>query len=97
MQTSFEVPELAELATSLPFLAVAGGSLLLVAFLCCRVVAKAGYPAAMGLLMLVPGVNLVLLGMLGFGRWPIERELRSYRQVQRAVHKADAAKLRRVA
>ena len=36
---------------------------------------KAGYPWALGLLMAVPLVNVVLLFILGFSKWPILRSL----------------------
>ena len=41
-----------------------------------RIAAKAGYPGAMSLLMLVPFVNFVILIMFAFSEWPIERALR---------------------
>lgn len=36
---------------------------------------KAGYPGAMALLMVVPIANVVLLFVLAFSKWPIERRL----------------------
>jgi hypothetical protein len=42
-----------------------------------RIAAKAGYPGAMSLLMLVPLVNIILLVLFAFGEWPIERQLRA--------------------
>ena len=44
-----------------------------------RILSKAGYSGALGLLMLVPIANLVLLCVLGFGTWPIEQEVRRLR------------------
>lgn len=44
-----------------------------------RVLAKTGYPGALGLLMLIPGVNAVLLLILAFSEWPIEAEVRRLR------------------
>jgi hypothetical protein len=41
-----------------------------------RIAAKAGYPGALSLLMLIPGVNLVIAFMFAFSEWPIERALR---------------------
>ncbi len=38
---------------------------------------KAGYHPAMGCLMLFPIVNLVMMFILAFSDWPIERELQS--------------------
>jgi len=40
---------------------------------------KAGYGGALGLLMIVPLVNLVLLLILAFGKWPVLRELEQLR------------------
>jgi carbon starvation protein CstA len=48
----------------------------------CRIFAKAGYPWALGLLMLVPIANIVMPLVLAFGDWPIQRELRLLRQRQ---------------
>ncbi len=44
-----------------------------------RIFGKAGWPGALGLLMIVPLVNIVLLLILAFAEWPIERELRYVR------------------
>jgi len=38
-----------------------------------RICAKAGYPPALGLLAIVPGLNLVLLWYLAFAEWPALR------------------------
>jgi hypothetical protein len=54
-----------------------------------RIFRRAGFHGAMGLLMLIPAVNLILLFVLAFGRWPMERELKSLRRVQRAARKAE--------
>jgi hypothetical protein len=40
---------------------------------CWRIVSKAGYPGAWSLLALVPLVNVILLWVFAFVRWPIER------------------------
>lgn len=37
---------------------------------CWRIVAKAGFPGALGLLALVPLVNFVLLWVFAFAKWP---------------------------
>ena len=60
------------------FLAIA----LLFALIHCKIFSKAGYPWALGLLMLVPIANLVMLLVLAFGDWPIHREMRLLRQQQ---------------
>ena len=38
-----------------------------------RICAKAGYSGWLGLLVLVPFANLILLWFLGFAEWPLER------------------------
>ena len=40
-----------------------------------RICSKAGYSGALGLLVLVPLANIILLLVLAFGTWPIEEEL----------------------
>jgi hypothetical protein len=44
-----------------------------------RICSKAGYSGVLGLLMLVPLANIILLLVLAFGNWPIEEELRRLR------------------
>lgn len=46
----------------------------------CKIFSKAGYHWAMGLIALVPLGNFVLLLILAFGEWPIQRQLRAYQQ-----------------
>jgi hypothetical protein len=46
----------------------------------CKIFSKAGYSWALGLLMLVPIANIIMIIFLAFADWPIQRELRSYRQ-----------------
>jgi len=41
----------------------------------CLIFRKAGYSWALGLLMLVPLVNIVMFVLLALGRWPIEDKL----------------------
>lgn len=42
----------------------------------CKIFSKAGYCWALGLLMLVPIVNIVMLFVLAFADWPIQKEIR---------------------
>ena len=42
---------------------------------CWRIVAKAGYPGALALLLFVPVVNLIAVYTFAFAEWPIERRL----------------------
>ncbi|RPJ32992.1 MAG: hypothetical protein EHM35_10950 [Planctomycetaceae bacterium] len=46
----------------------------------CKVFSKAGFNWALGLLMLAPVANIVVLFYLAFVDWPIHRELRQLRQ-----------------
>src|SRR6266566_10056163 len=45
-----------------------------------RIFSKAGYSGALGILMLIPIVNIVVLCILAFGEWPIYKELNYLRQ-----------------
>jgi hypothetical protein len=85
----------ADLLTNTTFLTVVAASFLTCALACCRIFSKAGYPAALGLLLLVPPVNVVAFLTLAFMRWPIERQLRDMKPVQAAARKADSSRLRR--
>ena len=40
-----------------------------------RICAKAGYPAWLGALAVLPVLNVVLAFFLAFAKWPIERRL----------------------
>ena len=51
----------------------------------CKIFSKAGYSWALGLLMLVPIANIIMLFVLAFAEWPIQRELRSYKQQSQVV------------
>ena len=46
----------------------------------CKIFAKAGYCWALGLLMLVPIANIIMLFVLAFADWPIQREMRLLKQ-----------------
>jgi uncharacterized membrane protein len=60
-----------------------------VTWLYCRIFSKAGYCWALGLLTLVPIVNVVMLCVLGLSDWPVLKELR--RLKQQAEEKADSS------
>jgi hypothetical protein len=47
---------------------------------------KAGYSGALGLLMIVPIVNFILLLYLAFSDWPIQRDLEAWPGVQMRRH-----------
>jgi uncharacterized membrane protein YhaH (DUF805 family) len=50
--------------------------------ICCKIFSKAGYSWALGLLMLIPIVNIIMAFFLAFADWPVRRELRSLKQKQ---------------
>ena len=62
---------------------IALGILIVKALICCRIFAKAGYCWAYGLLMFIPIANIIMIFMLAFGEWPIQRQLRRLEQWQR--------------
>lgn len=41
---------------------------------------KMGFPGITGLLVIIPGINILLAWFLALREWPIERELRVSRQ-----------------
>lgn len=41
-----------------------------------RIFAKAGYPAWYGLVVFLPGANVIAVLYFAFAQWPIEREMR---------------------
>ena len=43
----------------------------------CKIFSKAGYGWAIGLLVLIPIANLIVMLVLAFGDWPILKELRA--------------------
>lgn len=68
-------------AAGFALFAMGVGGLLVLAFIAftvwCywRIAEKAGYNAALSLLMFVPGANLVMIAIFAFSRWPIEERL----------------------
>jgi glycerol-3-phosphate acyltransferase PlsY len=48
----------------------------------CKIFSKAGYCWALGLLMLVPIANIIMLFVLAFADWPVQREMRLLKQQQ---------------
>jgi len=47
-----------------------------------RIFSKAGYNGALGILMLVPIANLVMILILAFAEWPIQAELNQLRMMR---------------
>ncbi|MBN2190189.1 MAG: hypothetical protein JW728_03165 [Candidatus Aureabacteria bacterium] len=52
------------------------GMIVLVVVIWWRIISKTGYPGALSLLMFVPVANVVLIFILAFSEWPVERENR---------------------
>ena len=48
----------------------------------CKIFSKAGYSWALGLLMIIPLVNIIMAFFLAFADWPVQRELRRLKQQQ---------------
>jgi len=48
--------------------------------ICCKIFSKAGYSWALGLLMLIPIVNIIMAFFIAFADWPVQKELRRLRQ-----------------
>ena len=48
----------------------------------CKIFSKAGYCWALGLLMLVPIANIIMVFVLAFADWPILQKLRVLKQQQ---------------
>lgn len=63
--------------------ALLGIAMLIIAiWLYSKIFSKTGYSWAMSLLLLVPFGNLILLLILAFGQWPIQKELELLRRNQ---------------
>ena len=63
------------------------GFMALFAVIWWRIFANAGYSGAMGLLMLIPVVNLAMLLILAFGEWPVHRKIRAMSHALRKLKK----------
>ncbi len=45
-----------------------------------KIFKKAGYSGALGLLMYIPIINIIMLLILAFSKWPIQRQLEQLQQ-----------------
>ncbi len=70
-------------------LALTGAAVAFLGLCSWRVFARTGHNGALGLLMFVPGVNVVMLGVLAFGRWPIEKTMRTLQSKSKAARQAN--------
>ena len=59
---------------------VVAGIMAVAAWVWYRILGKTGHSGWLGLLMLVPVANLILVLVLAFGEWPIHRELRELKE-----------------
>lgn len=82
-------PEVLALLTDRNWQIGLGTAALVLVLGCCRIFARTGRHPALGLLMIVPGVNLLMFLFLAFGPWPAGTELRALRRVQRAAQRAE--------
>ena len=48
----------------------------------CKIFSKAGYSWALGLLMLIPIADIIMVFYLAFADWPVQKEVRQLRQQQ---------------
>ncbi len=62
------------------FIVIALAMLILHVVVFCKIYARAGYPWAMGFLMLIPIVNFILMLILAFSEWPIQRQVKQLQQ-----------------
>jgi hypothetical protein len=46
----------------------------------CKIYSRAGYPWAMGFLMLIPIVNFIMMLILAFSEWPIQKQVKQLQQ-----------------
>ncbi len=53
--------------------------------ICCKIFSNAGYSWALGLLMLIPIVNIIMIFYLAFADWPVNKELRSLKKRQENI------------
>ena len=57
----------------------------LLAFFFCRIFAKAGWHWALGLIVLVPIINLAVVPVLALAKWPIQTELEELKKPGAAI------------
>jgi hypothetical protein len=60
------------------FIILAVSILKLVVF--CKIYSRAGYPWAMGFLMLIPVVDAIMMLILAFSEWPIQKQVKQLQQ-----------------
>lgn len=78
-------------------LAIGGGLYALYVVNWCRIYQRAGHRMALGLLMAIPGANILMQTAFAWLPWPVAREARELKSVRKVVNRADARELRKVA
>jgi len=63
-------------------LAILAAIIIIKAVVYCQIFHKTGWHWALGLLMLVPIACVIMLFVLAFAKWPIERQLQQLRHSQ---------------
>lgn len=58
-----------------------------------RILARAGFPGALAVLMLVPPFAIPIWLFVAFAPWPARRELATLRKVQRVMHREERRRL----
>lgn len=48
-----------------------------------RIISKTGLPGALSLLLYIPVINIVMVLILAFTKWPIEKEFEALKNVQK--------------
>jgi hypothetical protein len=85
MQSQFSGPDGTDMALGLVgmliLMLVVLAMLALTVIIWWRIFAKAGWSGALGLLMLIPLANLVMLLILAFAKWPIQREVETLKAI----------------
>jgi len=71
------------LITFIVFVALIATAIKVLVF--CKIFSKAGYSWALGLLMLIPAVDIIMIFFLAFADWPVCRELRRLKQQQEKI------------
>jgi hypothetical protein len=64
-------------------IALCGAALMIIPYW--KIYSKTGQAGAMALLQLIPLVNIVMLYVLAFSEWPIEREMRAAKEARNRI------------
>ena len=87
--------QLADFLLSPGGLATVALALLVYGFAICRIFAKAGFWAPLGLFLSVPPLILLLPLFLAFAPWPVRGQLRRFRRLEKLMRKEEIRDERR--